>query len=133
MITPLMRASAISLPLLLGIGIAGFAATSGMANSTASTVQCGIAEGSERGMLALEGTILSPVALSGEYRFSIRSSSNGGSSNISQGGYFTVVANEATPIGKVLINNGSTYDIDFDVTAADGKKLDCSKAIETLR
>ena len=130
MITKSLRTGAIA---VMGIGIAAIAATSGMANSTASTIQCGIAEGSERGMLALEGTILSPVALSGEYRFSIRSSSNGGSSNISQGGYFTVAANQATPIGKVLLNAGSTYDVDFDVTSADGKKLDCDQAIASLR
>lgn len=129
MITPFIRTSAIS---LLAIGIAAVAATSGMANSAAGSVQCGIAESAERGMLALEGTILSPVALSGEYRFSIRSSSNGGSSNVSQGGYFTVPANEATPIGKVLINAGSTYDVAFDVTA-DGKTLDCGKPVESLR
>jgi hypothetical protein len=130
MITKSLRTGAIA---VMGIGIAAIAATSGMANSTASTVQCGIAEASEGGMLALEGTILSPVALSGEYRFSIRSSSNGGSSNISQGGYFTVAANQATPIGKVLLNAGSTYDVDFDVTSADGKKLDCDQAIASLR
>lgn len=132
MMTPFIRTSAIALPLLLGIGIAAIAATSGMANSTASAVQCGIAESAERGMLAVQGTILSPVALSGEYRFSIQSASNGGSSNISQGGYFTVAANEATPIGKVLINAGSTYDVDFDVTA-DGKTLDCGQPVESLR
>ena len=130
MITKSLRTGAIA---VMGIGISAIAATSGMANSTASAVQCGIAEGSERGMLALEGTILSPVALSGEYRFSIRSSSNGGSSNISQGGYFTVAANQATPIGKVLLNAGSAYDIDFDVTSADGNKLDCDQAIASLR
>jgi hypothetical protein len=129
MITKSLRTGAIA---LMGLGIAAIAATSGMANSTAESIQCGIAEGSERGMLALEGTILSPVALSGEYRFSMRSSGNGGSSNISQGGYFTVAANQATPIGKVLINAGSAYAIDFDVTA-NGKKLDCSQDVASLR
>ena len=130
--TPIKRASALSLPILLGLGIAAIAASTGMANSTTSAVQCGVAESGERGMLALEGTILSPVALSGEYSFSIQSSSNGGSSTIRQGGYFAVPANEATPIGKVLINAGSTYNIAFDVTA-NGKKLDCGQEIASLR
>lgn len=132
MITPFMRASAVSLPVLLGIGIAAIAATSGMANST-SSIQCGISQGSQGGMLALEGTILSPVALTGEYRFKVQSSSNGNSATVSQGGYFSVPANEATPVGKVVVNAGSTFDIDFDVTSADGKKLDCDQAIASLR
>jgi len=118
--------------ILLGLALAGFAASAGFANSADSAAQCGVATSSERGMLALEGTIQSPVALSGEYRFSIQSSSNGGSSSISQGGYFTANANEATPLGKVLINAGSTYDIVFDVTAG-GKKIVCSQDIASLR
>ena len=122
------RASAIA----LGLVVAALAANAGLANPAASSTLCGIATSSERGMLALEGTILSPVALSGEYRFAIRSSSNGGSSNVSQGGYFTANANEATPLGKVLINAGSSYDIDFDVTAG-GKKIDCDQDVASLR
>jgi hypothetical protein len=125
---PSRRSSAIALGLL----VATLAASAGLANSAANGTQCGIAASSERGMLALEGTILSPVALSGEYRFAIRSSSNGGSSNISQGGYFTANANEATPLGKVLINAGSNYSVDFDVTAG-GKKIDCNQDIASLR
>lgn len=122
------RTAALAVPLLLGIGVAAIAATSGMANPTSPTIQCGIAETSAHGMISLEGTILSPTPLNGEYRFAIQSSSNGGSSTISQGGYFTARANEATPIGKVAINAGSRYTIVFDVTA-DGRKLDCSQNI----
>ena len=127
MTIPSRRSSAIA----LGLVVAALAASAGLANSTGAT-QCGIATSSERGMLALEGTILSPVALSGEYRFAIQSSGNGGSSNISQGGYFTANANEATPLGKVLINAGSNYSVTFDVTAG-GKKIDCDQDIASLR
>ena len=127
MTIPSRRSSAIA----LGLVAATLAAGAGFANSTNAT-QCGIATSTERGMLALEGTILSPVALSGEYRFAIQSSGNGGSSNISQGGYFTANANQATPLGKVLINAGSSYSIDFDVTAG-GKKIDCDQDIASLR
>ena len=127
MTIPSRRSSAIA----LGLVVAALAASAGLANSTGAT-QCGIATSSARGMLALEGTILSPVALSGEYRFAIQSSGNGGSSNISQGGYFTANANEATPLGKVLINAGSNYSVTFDVTAG-GKKIDCDQDIAGLR
>jgi len=115
----------------LGLAVAALAANAGLASSTGDTTQCGIATSSERGMLTLEGTILSPVALSGEYRLALRSSSNGGSSNISQGGYFTANANEATPLGKVLINAGSSYSIEFNVTAG-GQKIDCDQDIASL-
>ncbi|MOA48220.1 hypothetical protein D3C78_1709360 [compost metagenome] len=103
-----------------------------MANSGASGTKCGVTATSQSGMLALEGSIHSPTAVSGEYRFSIQSAGNGGSSNISQGGYFTANANEATPLGKVLINAGSSYDVVFDVTA-DGKTLDCDQDLASLR
>ena len=124
---PTRRGSAIA----IGLVIAALTASAGLANSSDAT-RCGIATSSERGMLALEGTIVSPVALSGEYRFAIQSSGGGGSSNISQGGYFTANANEATPLGKVLINAGSNYSVVFDVTAG-GKKLDCDQDIASLR
>ena len=127
MTSPSRRSSAIALGLL----VATLAAGAGFANSGTAT-QCGIAKSTQGGMLALEGTILSPVALSGEYRFAIQSSGNGGSSNISQGGYFTANANEATPLGKVLINAGSNYSVVFDVTAG-GKKIDCDQDIASLR
>ncbi|KKC33537.1 curli-like amyloid fiber formation chaperone CsgH [Devosia psychrophila] len=117
----------------LGLVIAAIAATGGMANSgSTSTVQCGIAKTTQNGMLALEGTLTSPVAVSGEYRFAIQSSSNGGSSNISQGGYFTANANEVMPLGKVMLNNGSSYDVVFDVTV-DGKKIECDQNVTSLR
>jgi len=118
--------------IILGLALATIAVTAGMANSGASGTQCGVTATTERGMLALEGTIQSPVPVSGEYRFSIQSSSNGGSSNISQGGYFTANANEATPLGKVMINAGSQYKIDFDVTAG-GKKVVCEQDVAGLR
>lgn len=113
----------------LAVALAGIAASTGMANP--STTQCGVVSKTEGGMLALEGTVLSPVATTGEYRFSIRSSSGGGSSNISQGGTFVAEANKPTAIGKVMVNAGSKVDIDFTVTA-NGQRLDCSQELASL-
>jgi hypothetical protein len=115
-----------------GLALFGLAATTGMANSATSSLQCGVATSTDGGMLTIEGTLLSPVALTGEYRFSIRSTSNGGSSNINQGGMFTAQANELTPIGRVTVNAGASVDIAFDVTA-DGEKVDCSGDAANLR
>jgi hypothetical protein len=127
MITP-FRAAALAAAL---VGTA-LAATAGMANSAASSVQCGIVTTSNQGMLELEGAIVSPMALSGEFRLALKSFGNGGSSNISQGGYFSVEANQPTTISKVVINANSSYDLDFDVIA-DGKKLVCDQDIASLR
>lgn len=110
----------------LGLGLAVIAASAGLANSSDSDLRCGVAKTSQNGMLALEGTILSPTALTGEYRFDVQSSGNGGSSNISQGGAFTAAAGESTTLGKVMINANSNYAIDFNITAG-GKKVDCSQ------
>ena len=115
----------------LGLVMAGLAASSGFAKSASDAVACGLTTGSEQGMLAIEGAILSPVALTGEYRFAVRSQSGGGSSNISQGGYFTANANEETALGKVLLNAGSTFDIAFTVTA-NGKTLTCDQDMTSL-
>jgi hypothetical protein len=116
---------------ILGLALAGIAAGAGLANSTPGATRCGVTATAERGMLALEGTILSPVALSGEYRFAIRSSANGGSSNINQGGYFTAAANEATILGKVMINAGAQYEASLDVSAG-GQKIACDQDIASL-
>ena len=129
MITSTKRLGAIA---LLGLGLAGFAVTSGMASSTAGSKECGIVTSTQNGMLVIEGTILSPVALDGSYQFSIQNSGGGGSSNVSQGGYFTAAANQQTLLGKVMINAGSNYTIGFDVTA-NGKKLDCGQEVASLR
>ena len=113
----------------LGLVAAAMAVSASLAGTTGDT-QCGIASSSERGMLVLEGTIVSPVALSGEYRFAVQSSGNGGSSNISQGGYFTAQANKPTALGKVLINAGSRYEIVLDVMAG-GQKIACDQELES--
>lgn len=128
MTIPSRRSSAIA----LGLVVVTLAAGAGFAGPAANSTTCGIAAKSEGAMLALEGSILSPVAVSGEYRFAIQSSSNGGSSNISQGGYFTATPNEATPLGKVLINAGSNYSVAFDVTAG-GQKIVCEQDITGAR
>jgi hypothetical protein len=112
----------------LGLIIAAIAATAGMANSgTASSgVECGISRTQQGGMHKLEATILSPKSVSGEYRLLIESRSNGGSSNISQGGEFVAQANQQTTLGSVTVNAGARSMVTFELTA-NGKKYDCSQ------
>lgn len=112
----------------LGLVIAAIAAGTGMANPgpSADGIQCGIARSQHNGMQQLEARIVSPKSLSGEYRLVIQSASNGGSSNISQGGEYVARANEQTTLGSVTVNAGARTTVTLDVTA-NGKKLDCSQ------
>lgn len=117
---------------LLGLGLAALAATSGIANAGTSSDACGVVTSTQNGMLVLEGAVLSPTALDGSYTFGIQSSGGGGSSNVSQGGNFSAAAGQQTTLGKVMINAGSNYKVDFRVTA-NGKTLDCDQEVASLR
>lgn len=110
---------------LAALGVAA-AATAG---GTSDGFTCGVNTVADRGLVAIEGIVQSPTQLSGDYRFALRSSGSGGSTNISQGGAF--VAEAATPLslGKVTINAGSNIVVDFTVTT-NGKKLDCSGVLD---
>ena len=111
---------------LLGLGLVGLATSAGIANSTPPSNACGVTAKTQNGMLHIEGAVLSPVTLTGEYKFSLQSSGGGGSSTINQGGLFTAAANEPTTIGQVTINAGSTYTVALGLKV-DGKIMDCSQ------
>ncbi len=111
------------------LAIAGVAAQAG-SNDPAKTLDCGISTQTERGMMSVEGIVQSPVAMSGDYRFSLKSQSNGGSSNISQGGQFSVAPGAAVPLGKVLVNAGSSIEVDFTI-ASNGQQFNCSGPLTT--
>lgn len=110
---------------LFGLGAAGLAVT---ASASGSDITCGFATTTDRGMTAIEGTLLSPVALTGEYRFALKSTGNGGSTNISQGGQFSAAPGTQITLGRVTLNAGASVAVDFTVTA-NGKTLDCSSAL----
>jgi hypothetical protein len=116
-------------------GAAGLALANGASEPAATLVAtdviaCGISTATDRGMMKVEGVFQSPTALSGEYRFAFKSSGNGGSTNISQGGAFTASAGDAVAIGSVMVNAGSKIDVTLTVTA-NGKTYDCSQPVTT--
>ena len=121
------RLRIIAVPILLGLGLVGVAATSGQAKSQDPTV-CGINATSNGGMIALQAAFTSDVAVNGSYQFQVVSSGPGGNSNISQGGAFAAPANETVTLGQVSINEGATYQVMFKVTA-DGMDMDCSQTM----
>ena len=101
----------------------GFAAN---ANAAGGDFACGVVSKTQNGMMAIEGTLVSPTSLVGEYRFALKSSGNGGSTNISQGGQFSAAPNAEVSLGQVMVNAGSNVSVDFTITA-NGKTYDCSQ------
>lgn len=116
---------------MLGLGMTAIAATSGTANTGAGSAVCGVLTSTHNGMLLIQGAIQSPFPLQGSYQFKVQSTGGGGNSNISQGGDFSAAAHQQTTLGQVMINAGSNYKVDLDVTA-NGKRLDCDNERSSL-
>jgi len=115
---------------LLAFGALALAGAAAHATSNDSDLNCGITTQAERGLLAIEGVVQSPTALTGEYRFVLKSQGAGGTSNISQGGQFSLSPGAPVSLGKVMVNAGASIDVDFTISA-DGKRLDCSAPLIT--
>jgi hypothetical protein len=115
---------------IVSVVAAGVAANAHGTNQ--ADLACGVSTQTERGMLVVEGVLQSPTALAGEYRFVLKSQGGGGSTNISQGGQFSAAAGTAVSLGRVMVNAGSAVDVDFTIVSADGKRLDCSNALQVL-
>jgi len=113
------------------LALAGAAAHATGGDSGENGLACGIATQTDRGMMSVEGIVQSPTALTGEYRFALKSQGSGGTSNISQGGRFSVAPGAPVSLGKVMVNAGSSIDADFTISA-DGKQFDCSTPLTTL-
>lgn len=117
---PDRRLIALSVPLLLGLGIAG-----ANADQQTGPIQCGIEAKTDGGMVGFRGLVQASSDISGSYSFRVASSGNGGSSDISQGGNFSARAGDELHLGKVMLSNGGQYDVDFEVTA-NGQAYDCN-------
>lgn len=115
---------------LLALGGAGVAAST-VGSAENGGLACGVSTQNAHNMLTLEGVVQSVEAISGEYRFALKSSGAGGSSNISQGGQFSTRAGESVSLGKMTVNAGSNTNIDFSITTG-GRKYDCSQQFTAL-
>ncbi len=119
----------IGLAAILALGGAAVAAN---ANSGGNSdgMACGINKVTEGRMMYVEGILQSPQAMTGEYRFAVKSFGPSGSSNISQGGAFSATADTTLSLGKVMVNAGSNIEVNLTITS-DGKKFDCSQQLST--
>lgn len=121
MLHPLIQTTLAAAAALAAIGFA--------ANANAAAggdFACGVTTKTEGGMLAIVGTLVSPKPLAGEYRFALKSSGGGGSTNISQGGQFSAAPNAEISLGQIMVNADAHVNVDFTVTA-NGKTFDCSQ------
>lgn len=113
---------------LLALGGAGMAANA--YGTAADGLACGVNTSNANGMLSVEGVLQSPEALTGDYRFALKSQGAGGSSNINQGGQFSATPGMPVSLGKVSVNAGANIEVDFTITTG-GKKYDCSQQFAT--
>jgi len=121
-----MLQSTITLGMIALITLGGAAAAANATGGGPKTgISCGVRTATEGRMMIVEGVVQSPKAMSGDYRFTLKSSGNGGSTNISQGGPFSTLADSPASLGKAMINAGSRIDVDFTITSG-GQKHDCS-------
>ena len=120
MLYPLIQTTFAAVAALTAIGLAA------NANAASGDLTCGVVTRTQAGMLAVEGKLMSPTALSGEYRFALKSAGGGGSTNISQGGHFSAAPNTEISLGQVMVNAGARVDVDFTVSA-NGQTFDCSQ------
>ena len=116
-------------PVVLWLGVAGFAMGAGQADSSTDPVRCEIQATAANGMIALEGVLHTDVALTGSYTFKVTSSGGAGSSNIQQGGGFAADPNQSTTLGTVMLgNSGGTYNASLEILS-NGRTVACSERV----
>jgi len=83
-------------------------------------VYCEIQTSTNNGLTTLKGVFHTDVALDGSYRFKVASSSRSGNSSISQGGYFSVQADDIATLGQVMVGGqGAVYNASLEVTTSE--------------
>jgi hypothetical protein len=84
------------MPLVLGLGAAGMALGADRSGSGDGPIRCEISTASADGMITLKAIVHADVAVSGSYRFRITGAGASGSSNVEQGGNFSIGQGECS-------------------------------------
>lgn len=116
-----------SVPLLIGLGLAGIAATTGLASAGDDDLRCDIVQAQQAGMRTITATVTSPRAVTGTYQLDIQTSRNGNTSSVNQGGMFAATAGETVTLGQMSIDAGARTSIDYAITIA-GQTIVCSQS-----
>ncbi|MEJ8574732.1 curli-like amyloid fiber formation chaperone CsgH [Microbaculum marinum] len=127
------RFAARILPVVLGLGVIGVGVgtvRTTPASAGSAPVSCEIQAARAGSMIALSGVVHSSASVEGSYRLSVVSSGGGGSSNINQGGGFTIGSDGSATLGQVTLgNSGAVYDARLQVTVS-GKTYSCDQRID---
>ncbi len=117
------------LALLAGSGVLGLGfvmAAPEPAAAGGSGLRCEIYQSHRGGSTVLEGVVFSGSAVDGSYQFTVTKSGGGGSSNINQGGEFSVSAGGKSTVGTVALGGDGGYSATLRVTA-DGHSTACKE------
>lgn len=118
------------LALLAGSGALGlgfvFMSADGASAGSAPGLRCEIYQSQHGGGVVLEGVVFSNTAASGSYQFKVSKSGGGGSSDINQGGDFSVSAGGKSTVGSVSLGGDGGYTATLRVTA-DGHSTACKE------
>ena len=120
-----------SLALIAGTGVLGFGAVMAVSEPAAaggSGLSCEIHQSHRGGSVVLEGVVYSGSATDGSYQFTVTKSGGGGSSNINQGGEFSVSAGGRSSVGTVELGGDGGYSATLRVSA-DGHSSSCKERI----
>lgn len=110
--------------LLIGAGAA--VATAG---SSSAPARCEIVAEKHGAGVSIIGLYYAAKALDGEYTFRVRGGGRSGSTDISQGGEFSVSPDRPAEIGQAMLGgSGGSYDATLVVSAA-GKSWRCNERI----
>lgn len=118
------------LTLLAGSGVLGLGFAMAVPDQAAagggSGLRCEIYQSHRGGSVVLEGVVFSSSAADGSYQFSVVKSGGGGSSNINQGGEFSVGAGGKSTVGSVSLGGDGGYTATLRVSA-DGHSTACKE------
>lgn len=119
------------------LGAVAIAAALGAGASFADTetheepVRCEIRASMQGNMISLESLMHAEEAISGTYRFKIKSIGGAGKTNISQGSSFVADSHSPAVLGSMMLSGSGVYDAELEVKAA-GKTFKCDARIGGL-
>jgi hypothetical protein len=91
-----------------------------------SSKDCRIISTEDGGMLQLTATFTAPVAMTGDYQFSVVGSGSSGSTQISQGKAFQADPGETLTLGRVSLSRDKVYDVKLKIQSATGEGWRCN-------
>ena len=113
-------------PIALALALSGAAFAASDMESQDAPLRCEIEVTQTGGMISLVGLVEADHAIAGSYSFAVESSGGSGSSNIRQGGGFSVAPGETVTLGRVMLGANGVYDASLEL-ATDSGAIECEE------